>query len=341
MKGLFKLLATLCAILFIVTAIFVLLVFNIERKAFSSATYKQAFEDQRLYERMPALMASALQASIAQNPNAFPFLKELSIEDWQSTIATLLPPEEMRALADSALDSTFDYVNGKADSIAVSLLPIKSQLAGPQGVNVIKQFLKAQPPCTIDQLTQMGLGFLGGNIALCNPPEEAMGLVEPLIQSQMQTISSAFPNEATLVPETASGGPSDPRYTLHVFRSAIHFSPFFVLLLLLALALFAVRSFRDLLIWWGWPFLLTGIGTALIALVGSPIVGWFLQFFIQTQGAAFLPAVLASSIAETASAVASQILTPVVIQGFILAAVGMGMVLLSIFLPRRTVNTIQ
>src|SRR5689334_20215004 len=313
-----------------------LVLFNVERKAFSAETYKQAFEDQKLYERMPALMASALQTSIAQNPSAFPFLKELSAEDWQSTIAALLPAEEMRALANSALDSTFDYINGKTNSAVISLLPIKSQLVGPSGVNVIKQFLKTQPDCTIDQLTQMGLGFLGGNIALCNPPEQALSLVEPLIQSQLQTITTAFPDQITIISSnTDSRNASDPRYKLHILRSAIHFSPFVVILLLLATALLAVRSLRDFLLWWGVPFLTVGAITILIGLVGSPLVSWILQFFIQRQAGAFLPAILASSIAETAGAVARQILIPVTVEGLIITVIGVGMVLLGIFLPRR------
>jgi hypothetical protein len=60
-----------------------------------------------------------------------------------------------------------------------------------------------------------------------------------------------------------------------------------------------------------------------------------LQFFIQGQAGAFLPAVLASSIAETAGAVARQILVPVTIQGLIITIIGIGMVFLSILVPRR------
>ena len=45
-----KFLAAICAILFIVTSVLVLLLINIESKAFSSATYKQAFADQGLYQ---------------------------------------------------------------------------------------------------------------------------------------------------------------------------------------------------------------------------------------------------------------------------------------------------
>lgn len=336
MRELFKFLAALCSVLFIISAVAVLLLFNVERKAFSAETYKQAFEDQKLYERMPSLMASALQTSLAQNLNSFPFLKELSAEELQSTIASLLPPDEMRALADGALDSAFDFINGRTNSATISLLPIKSQLAGPSGLNVIKQFLKSQPDCTVEQLTQMGLGLLGGNIALCNPPEQAMSLVEPLIQSQLQTLTAAFPDQIAIISSnTDSTSPDDPRYRLHLIRSAIHFSPFFLILLLLAIALLAVHSLKDFLMWWGMPFLIVGVLTILISLIGSPLVSWILQFFVQRQAGAFLPAILASSIGETAGAVARQILIPVTVQGLIITVTGVFMVFAGLFFFRR------
>lgn len=334
MRELGKTLGALCAVLFVFVGVSVLLLFNFERKAFSSATYKQAFAEQGLYDRMPALLASALQTSLGQNPNAFPFLKELSQEDWQSTIASLLPPEELRALADGTLDSTFDYINNNSDTVVVSLLPIKARLTGPEGVNVIKGFLQTQPACTVEQLTQMGLGLLGGNIALCNPPPEAIGLVEPLIQSQMQTLVTVFPDQVTLISGSVGTNGSDPRLQLHMIRSAIHFSPFFAVLIFLSIAVFAIRTFRDLFVWWGWPLLITGVIGGVIGLAGAPLIGLILQFLIETQGLVFLPPLLASTIGETASAVAHQILIPVSIQGFIMAALGFGMVMISLFLPR-------
>jgi hypothetical protein len=261
----------------------------------------------------------------------------LDAPDWQSTISSLLPPEELRALANGALDSTFDYVNGRSNTVVISLLPIKARLIGESGVNVIRQFLQTQPTCTIDQLTQMALGLLGGNIALCNPPEEAIGLFEPFIQSQLQTLNAAFPNEVTVFTSPNSGTPNDPRTRLRLARSAVRFSPFFAILLLLAVALFAVRSIRDLLIWWGWPLLIVGITSVLLGLIGSPLVGWFLQFLIQTQGVAFIPPLLAPSIGEAARAVASQMLIPVAIQGMIIAVIGLGMAMLGILMGKRTV----
>jgi hypothetical protein len=330
-----KTIAAICAALFVIAGVPVLLLFNIERQAFSSATYKQAFENQRLYERMPALIAATLSGTLSQNGALPPFLKELTAEEWQTTIPTLLPPEELRAMTDQTLDSAFDYLNFRSNSVVISLLPIKARLAGEGGINVVRGFLRTQPDCTLEQLTQMGLGLLSGNIALCNPPEEAIGFFAPFIQSQLQTITATFPDQIALVPGTESGTPNDPRLKLQWVRSGIVFSPFFLFLLLLTIAVFAVRSIRDLLVWWGWPLLITGGLAAMIALVGAPLIGAVLQLIIQIYGAAFLPPLLASAIAETASAVAGQMLVPVILQGFVLAVIGLMMVIAGMLFGRR------
>ncbi|HUF00288.1 MAG TPA: hypothetical protein VMN99_13605, partial [Anaerolineales bacterium] len=182
-------LAAICAILFVVSAVLVLLLFNIEAKAFSSATYKQAFEDQRLYERMPTMLGTVLTTYIAENGSAVPFLQILAVEDWQNNITLLLPPEELKAMANHALDATFDYLNGNTDSAVISLLPVKAHLAGEAGLQLVLQILRRQPACTAEQLTQMALGFFGGQIALCNPPEQAIGLMMPFLQNQLQSMT--------------------------------------------------------------------------------------------------------------------------------------------------------
>lgn len=336
MRGIEKTLASLGAVLFVITAVIVLVLFNIERKAFVSETYKLAFETRQLYQRMPTVLAISLHQTISQNPGAYPFLKELTVEDWQATIVSVLPAEDLRAIADSSLDSTFEYINGRSDSAVITLVPIKARLVGETGVNIVVQFLGTQPACTVEQLQQMALGFFSGNIALCNPPPQAIGLVRPLIQSQLQTVTAAIPDAVTIVPQTGS----DPRPQLHMVRSAIRFSPYFVFLLLLAVAVFGVRSLRDLFIWWGWPLTIAGIIGTLLALIGSPLIGLLLQFLIQTQGTFFLPPLLASTIAEAAGAIASQVLSPMVIQGLVISSLGLlFLVLAAVFRPQILIET--
>ncbi len=330
-----KTFAAVCTILFIISSVLVLLLLNIEAKAFSSETYKQAFENQQLYERMPTILATALTTYITENQSALPFLNAVKVEDWQNIISTLLPPEELKALADNALDSTFDYLNGKTNSATISLLPLKAHLVGESGVNVVVQLLRLQPACTPEQLTQMALGLLGGQITLCNPPEEAIGLMTPFIQAQLQTMITVFPNDVTFISGVTSGMPDDPRLKLNTVRSAIKFSLFLPFLFLFGITVFAVRSLRSWLNWWGWPLMITGVMSVFIALLGTPLVGWILQLLIQNQGTILIPAILATSIAETASAVAVQMLAPVIIEGIIFMIVGLGMVIVALLLAKR------
>lgn len=338
MRTLGQFLAAICAVLFILSTVAALLFINVEAKAFSSETYKQAFEDQRLYERMPSILATALTTTMGPNISAVPFLRTLTIEDWQVTISTLLPPEELKAMANNALDATFAYLNNKTNSAVISLVPVKVQLAGPSGMNVVLQILSLQPACTTEQLTQMALGLLGGEIALCNPPPEAIGLMTPFIQSQLQTMTTIFPNEVTFIPGTLSGTPDDPRLRLNTIRSAIKLTPLLPLLLLIGIAIFAVRSLADWLAWWGWPLAIAGATSVIIGLAGAPLVGWILQLLIQSQATVLIPPVFVSSIAETTSAVARQMLLPVLVQGAILGILGLGMAILGMFLPRKPVT---
>lgn len=331
-----KFIAGICAILFIFTGVIALLFFNIERKAFSSATYKQAFEKQNLYQRMPGILANVLTTVVTQNPNLPTFVEILTVTNWEATISSVLPPQEVKVITDEALDSIFNYINRRADSVVISVIPLKSHLIGPAGVEVVRQILRAQPACTPEQLQAIALGFLsGGDILLCSPPEDVMALLTPVIESQIGVLSVAIPDQLTLVPEGLSGTPNDPRLRLNNLRLILLFSPVIPVTFLLAITIFAVRDLKSWLNWWGWPLMITGMGSLLLAWLGSPIVGLIVRGFIQVQGARFIPPILLSTLQETASSVTSEILNPVAIGGLILAVIGFTMAVTALFVVRR------
>lgn len=336
MQTIGKFIAGICAVLFIFTGVIALLFFNIERKAFSSETYKQAFENQNLYQRMPGILANVLSTTVTQNPNLPTFVETLTVANWESTIASVLPPPEVKAITDEALDSIFNYINRRADSIVISVIPLKSRLIGPSGVEVVKQILRAQPACTPEQLQAIALGFLtGGDILLCSPPEDVMALLTPVIESQIQVLGVAIPDQVTLVSEILSGTPNDPRLRLNNLRLVLLASPLLPVIFLLAILAFAVRDLKGWLNWWGWPLMLTGMAGLLVAWLGSPIVGLIVRGFIQVQGARFIPPILLSTLQETASSVTSEILNPVAIGGLILAVIGFTMAVTALFVVRR------
>jgi len=329
-------LAGLCAVLFVISAVGALLLFNIERKAFSSEAYKQAFENQNLYERMPEVLATAISASITEGGNTNPLLGILSMEDWGKSIKALLPPDELKSITNNALDSIFDYLNGKSNSAVVSLTSLKGYLTGGAGVNAVVQLLRTQPDCTTEQLMQIALGALAGdNIVFCNPPDEVMGLVTPMIGSQLQLITLAFPDEVTIISGEKSNTPDDPRIQVNRTRSAMKLTLVFPFMFLLATTIFAVRSLREWLTWWGWSFTFTGGISLLIALLGSPVIGLIIGLAMQKKTYAFIPPTLITTIQETASEVAHQILIPVTVEGLVLLLLGAGMISATIFIARK------
>jgi hypothetical protein len=331
-----KFIAGICAFLFIFTGVIALLFFNIERKAFSSETYKQAFENQNLYQRMPGILANILTTVVTQNPNLPTFVKTLTVSNWEATIASVLPPQELKAITDEALDSIFNYINRRSDSVVVSVIPLKSHLVGPAGVEVIKQILRAQPACTPEQLQAIALGFLtGGDILLCSPPEDVVAFLTPVIESQIQVLAVAIPEQITLIPNVLSGTPNDPRLRLNNVRLILLLSPLIPVMFLLAILVFVVRDLKGWLNWWGWPLMLTGMGSLLLAWLGAPAVGLIVRVFMQRQGASFIPPILLTTLQETASSVTSEILFPVAIGGLILAVLGFTMAVAALFVVRR------
>ena len=336
MRTLGKFLAGVCAILFVITGVLALLFFNIERKAFSAETYKQAFENQQLYDRMPGILADALTTAITQNEQASTYLKPFTAQDWESTISALIPPEELKALADNTLDSMFDYLNDRTDSAVISLLPFKSHLAGSGGVEAVLQLLHTRPVCTVDQIIEMTLALMsGGDLVFCNPPPEAVEVVRPLIEAQLQLMAIGFPDEITLISTGHSGTPEDPRSNLKIARAVMQITPLFPMLFLLGLTIFAVRGLIDWLKWWGWPFLLTGLISLFVAVPGASLVGFIIQWLLESQAAGFMPPVLLLTLRETVGAIAREILEPVVIVGLALAVLGLIMILVAAFLGIR------
>jgi len=336
MEQIKKLLAWICAILFVGSGITALLLFNIESTAFSAATYKQAFEQQNLYARIPQILGDGLHTYVAQDTNSPTYLKTLTVDDWTATITSLLPADELKALTDNTLDSVFDYLNVKTDSVVISVVPFKNHLAGNTGIEVVKQILNSQPQCTAEQLVQIGLGFISGkDLMLCKPPDEFMNLINPLIESQLQVLTGTFPDQVTLVSNAQDLSANDSRKKLNWARTVMKITPVFPLLFLFCLTIFIVRSLMDWLKWWGYPLLITGAGSLFFALIGSPILGFAIRTVVQQQGPRYLPKNLISALGETVSAVSSQILKPVAVEGFIVLALGLVMVIIPAFFAQK------
>ena len=331
-------LAGLCAALFIVAAILSMLLFNLERRAFLAETYQQAFANDNFYERLPALLAQALVTSSDQQDMPLG-MRSMSVQQWESFLHELLPPETLKIMGDQALASTFAYLNNEADAAVLDLTPLKTQMAGGAGTQAVLNLMQSLPPCTLDELARITLSFLSDQqVAFCNPPAEMAGVTQPLIEGQVQLAAAALPAQVTLVSFDPLSLQPDPRQRIQSLRLALRLLPLLPLLLLFGMTLLAVRSLRDWLAWWGIPFTVTGLAVNIMAWMGAPLAGWILLKLLLRNAPTLLPPVLLDDASRLAEAIVGQALAPLGLQGGLLIGFGLLMTVLAFGpdLPRKT-----
>jgi hypothetical protein len=315
-----------------------MLLFNLDQKAFIAETYQQAFANEKFYQRLPTIIARGLVASPQKNELPLA-MQGLTVENWENFINALLPPESLQSIGEDALDSLISYLNGRSDTAGISLLPLKESMAGDAGTQAVLDLMKTQPGCTLSQIAQMTVAFLSeGDILLCNPPENALPLITPIIKGQLQFAAKVIPDQAIIARADPNSQDKDSREQLRALRLFMRLSPLVPFGLLLALSLLAVRSLRDWLGWWGVPITITGVLAILTSLLGAPFVGLLLLRFLIRSDSGSLPPAFIDSGSQLASAVVKQLLRPTLIQGLALAVVGTLLVAAAFLVKRLLKN---
>lgn len=325
-----KILGFIFAIMFISTAVVALFLFNFDRGAFTAEMYQKTFAREDFYAKLPAVMAEAVISTTADQ-NQFPIvLRGMSQDGWEAFFRTVLPQETLKAMGDDILSSTFAYLNRKTNSVQLSLTPLKVSMVSDTGVRAVFTLLKTQPDCTLQQIGQMTLNlFTKSELQLCNPPEEIIPLLTPLVQGQMQVVSLAIPDQITLISAPLE---NDPRVKLQTARILMRLSPIIPLALLLLMTVFTVNSLKSWLGWWGLPFFITGGVASVISLSGAPIFGAVLERILVNRMPEYLPTILLDYTSDLAAAMLKALLTPVLWQGLVIALVGFVMALASFFI---------
>jgi hypothetical protein len=324
MNTLKKALGIVFAILFIFTATPALILFNFDCMAFTAETYQKAFAHANFYNKLPADMAKAMIFWTAEG-SQFPIvIRSVSQDAWEGYFRAILPQEILKAMGDEILTSTFAYINMQADSIQISLVPLKAGMVSDAGVQAVYMLLNTQPDCTLEQIAQTTINLLtNGEIEFCNPPAEIAPILTPIIQGQMQTVSQILPSHLTLISAPTQ---NDPREKLQTARMSMRLSPVLPLFLLLFMTLFTVTSFKSWLTWWGIPLFVTGICSSLIGIGGARLFGAILKSILVNMMPAFLPPILLDYAGNLASVMVQALLRPILWQGLVITMLGLIMV---------------
>lgn len=327
-------LAGILAVLFVVSTAVAFALFSVERSAFDADLYIRALDEENVYGRLPELTARAL-AIAAQRPernDMFTLFRNLSDEEWRVFVTELFPPDVLRILAEDAVTQIMAYLAGEGEQVVLSLTGLKAHLQSPRGIDAVYGMLKAQPDCSLEQLTAMALNQQA--LTLCNPPETFLFLdLRPIIEAEIGAAMSLIPEQVTVI--SADESRVQELRDLRALRLFMRLSPLLPMFFLLAITALAVRSLNDWLAWWGYPLLAAGlISLSLGAMSGLLAAGTF-QFFIAPVLPGALPPEIVGVFRDLTAAIVRTALRPGLLVAGIMALIGLVMVALTFLLRKR------
>ncbi len=333
MDSIKKFLGIVFAILFVLTAVPALILFNFDQRAFTIETYQQAFARADFYNKFPVVLAEAMLSASTDKSQLPVVMRGMSQQAWEGYFRAMLPQETLKTLGDETLNSIFAYLNIQTDSVQISLAPFKASMVSDTGVQAVFALLATQPACTLEQITQATLNlFNNSEIQFCTPPAELIPLLTPAIQGQMQAATLAIPDQLILI---SAPPQNDPRQKLQTARMVMRLSPILPLGFLLLMTIFAVNSRKSWLNWWGIPLFIIGGLTAFTGLVGASVFGTVFQELLASRMPAFLPALLLDSVNALATAMLQALSIPILWQGLEFAVIGFGMAATGYFISAK------
>jgi hypothetical protein len=271
------------------------------------------------------------------------FMQIFTAADWQVILTILLPPDDLQVMTDSTLDQLFAYLNGETDTVTVPLDKLKERLKGPAGTELIIQLINSQPPCTGEDLVQLITGTSNGGMVLCKPPEIVLPIVVSLLQELLNAVAPQLPDNATIIKPPSPGtlpsgtGPfgADPLTTIRMVRLIMRLSPLLPLAFILFVTLFAVRSLKSWMRWWGIPIFVAGTIALGLGISALPAFNTAWTMYIVPRIPPFIPADIAGIGQQLVRSIVHTITDGIALQAIILLALGLAAWIGSYFIKTK------
>jgi hypothetical protein len=369
-----KILAGVFAILFIATLLLSLFLFNAQWQFANPELYKRILIEERVYDSLPRLLSVQMAAGLTYNPceedpsdceneggdiseddegGPPDYFKNLDASSWELILREILTADWLQTQTESVIDQFFDFLESDdaSPSISISLIELKSKLMGRDGAEIVLKLLDSQPTCSNEQLRDLKEAFASedSNMDLlsCRPPQEILDEYMASIVENLDEVIGDLPDEAVIgegfmdeesgESTTSEGEGIQIGNTLRRIMTYLRLSLIVPGVFLLLIAVFGVRSFRDLLRWWGIPLLITGLLALIISVLSMPLFNWFLRTYVEGQIPGYLSQEFIEFGFEVGRSTIRSYVKAVTLQAGGIALVGLVATTISAFIkPRRT-----
>ena len=312
-----KFVALILALFASFATIFVLLFLSFNRILIDPQTYKQAFTENKVYEKLPEVTAdefalvrrqlvkpcaetviadSCLDSVIHSSPTETSklgieggaFINGLNQEQWNNLVMYLLTPEDVQKGLEAGVDEVIAYFKGETDAAGIPLLDLKEQLASITSDELIAMLLTPQPLCTLEQQTLiMSAEFskVGSAPVFCSVTGGTSEVLVPDLQRRLSSVALELPERVYLIKPPSPSNPrslqmiigKDLQATLQKLQINAQYLPLLPVALLVLVTAFGVRSLRSFLRWWSIPIF---IGSLFALILGAVIFFLFEQLWL-------------------------------------------------------------
>lgn len=266
-------LASITALIALLTAVVALPLFAAQFVLLSADTYLDALDSTSALQRLPDAAAAQLYLSLhyqgkegadaepGSGGGAPPALRSLTEDQFRTLLRAVLPPEALRPIADGLFRAVLGASSGSQDPVNVSFASLKERLSSGAAVDAYFQIMRAQPPCTDAQLQTL-LATASIDLPACRPPESVITQLRPLVETALAGLVGGIPDQR----EMSQALDPQARSNLASARTTLLLSPLVPAFFLLLTVALGARSRRGLLRWWGAVLAIAGIAVTATAI---------------------------------------------------------------------------
>lgn len=335
-------LALMAMLTFAVLIILTVVAFVTQRQFLRATPYINALQQVNAYERGPGIIAELLVSSLDGPRNSLAQvlpLPELNQADTERFLASLLTRDWMQDQTEVIVHRAIAELNNDPppSPAVLSLAAVKANLSGAAGREALLAVIETRPACGPADLRALTCGFdLAGEIS-CRPPTLNVDICGAAIDLALNAIVPQIPDEVSLDAVLPVLEPLYAPLRQHVQRYASAISlvalfgwlaaaPFFLLGSLLA-----IRSFQNLLRWWGAPLLAISLGLLPIIALTGLWPTWYIAAPLQ-ELSSNAPS-LATLIGDVATLLSRGAVVQLLVVAVLAGIVGLAMVGASFLMP--------
>ncbi len=341
MKFITRSLAFLAAFLFIFLLPLSLLSFNVGRVVFNRPLLKTVLTDAVVDSQLiPSALAwfseevsAGLPLAEAAQDDLSAVLVSLTQEGWQAIRGEVLSDDILAGWVSSSVDGFYDWIDSDepVPHFVLDMQSFKARINSDFGFRALEIAYNALPVCEDARIeefkTMLEAAIPGSNVYYppCQFPELYQNdQLTDYLDSLLEVVN-VIPDTFEITPANGAEtqnqsveGWAQIKTTLRLLRSLYWVGLVTSFLLLILIAVFAVRSIRSLARWEGIPLALAGIGGVILSWVPNV----FLTGFLVSGPLQEVSPLLRDEILQVISRLMEEIFSPMMLQALVVLLIG-------------------